>query len=441
MSNVKIENISQTRKRLVVQVSADEVLQADVKVLKDITSQAQIPGFRAGKAPEAMIRQRYGKLIADELKREVITESYEKALKEAKHDLCSVVDIEGDDITVGKKAVVTVTVDIYPEFKLPKYKELVVKLPKNVIDDKEIEKTIDLIRGQRAQFTPVERAAAAGDYVRLNYTGTLNGKAVAEIAPEQAIYGTQKNTWEEAGNHDYGIKAVAEGLIGMKKDDKKTVTHEFDKKFEVKELAGKKVQYEIEVLEVREKKMPELNEEFFKSVGVKDMEELKTQVKSSLEARAQEDQETAKRAQLSDQLVGAVKFPLPESLLRNEEQHIMQEIMQDNRRRGVSEETLQKNQKEILENAKDAAEKRVKLRLILREVAKAEKLEATEEDFQRWIMSEAMSRQMSPDKLVQEISKDREQMSNLAQALKLGKALKFIIDAAKVEEGQPEKKK
>lgn len=441
MSNVKIENISQTRKRLVVSVSPEEVLQADVKVVRSITEQANIPGFRAGKAPEAMVRQRYGKLIADELKREVITESYEKALKEAKHDLCSVVDIEGDDIVMGKKAVVTVTVDIYPEFKLPKYKELTVKLPKAVIDDKEVEKTIDLIRGQRAQFTPVERPAQTGDYVRLNYAGTLNGKPVSEIVPDKTMYGTQHNTWEEAGNHDYGIKGITEGLLGMKKDEKKTITHEFDKKFEVKELAGKKVQYDIEVLEVREKKMPEMNEEFFKSVGVKDIEELKTQVRSSLETRAQEDQESAKRAQLSEAMVTAVKFPLPESLLQNEQQHIVQEIIADNQRRGVSQEVLEKNQKEIIQNAKDSAEKRVKLRLILREIAKAEKLETSEEDFQRWIMSESMSRQISPDKLVKEISQDRERMSNLAQALKLGKALKLVVDSAKVEEGTPEKKK
>jgi trigger factor len=437
MSKVNIESLSPTRKRLVVPVSADSVKTAETKVVSAISRQAKIPGFREGKAPEAMVRSRYAQVISDELKREVISESYEKALVDAKLELCAVVDIENDDIAPGRNSVVTVTVDVYPQFTTPKYKELTVKLPKVGVDDKEITKTIDLIRGQRAQFTPVERAAQNGDYVRLGYHGTLDGKAVSEIAADKPMYGTQKNTWEEAGNHDYGIKAISEGVVGMKKGDKKTVTMEFTKDFaEAPALAGKKVSYDLEVFEVREKKMPELNEEFFKSVGVKDIEELKTQIKASLEQRAREDQEAAKRAQLSDALVGSVEFPLPESLEKGESQQILEEIIQENHSRGVSDDMIEQNEKELIASAKQAATKRVKLRLILREIAKAEKIEVSEDDFKRWIYNEAMSRQTTPEKIMKDLSGDRERMVNLTQALKLSKAMKIVIDSAKVEEAE-----
>jgi trigger factor len=258
---------------------------------------------------------------------------------------------------------------------------------------------------------------------------------------DKPIYGEQKNTWEEAGKHEYGIKAISEGVVGMKKGDKKTVVMEFDKKFEVKELAGKKVSYELEVLEVREKKLPEMNEEFFKNAGVKDEAELKAKVKESLENRAKEEQEQSKRRQVGDALIASAKFSLPESLLEGESSQILKELMDENARNGVSEEELQKRQKEMLSAAKDAAEKRVRLRLILREIVKTEKLELSEEDFQRWIMSEAMRHQTSPDKIVKELQGDRERTSNLVQSLKLARAMQLVMDAAKVEEAKDEKKK
>ncbi len=444
MPSVKIENISPTRKRVVVGVDAKEIAVAEEQVTREIVSEAKLDGFRPGKAPVGLVKARYAKVIADELNNKVIRESYQKALKEAKLDFCAVVDVEGGVTEAKRNTNVVVTVDIYPEIKLPKYKELPVKLTKISIDEKEVTQTIDLIRGQRAQFEPVEREARTGDYVRLNYTGTLDGKLVAELVTDKPIYGTQKNTWEEAGNHDYGIKAISEGVLGMKKDEKKTVVMEFDKKFEVPTIAGKKVIYELELLEVREKKLPEMNEEFFKSVGVKGEAELRTQIRASIEKRAQEEQESAKQEQISEALLKAVgKLNLPESLVQAESQELVNDIVAENQRRGVKDEEIQKNQKELVAKAKEAAERRVKLRMVLREIAKVENLEVTEDDFKRFVMGESMRRQCPPDKVVKELSTDRERMSNLSQALKLGKAMKLLLDSAKIEETDalPDEKK
>ncbi len=445
MSSVKIENISETRKRVVVPVTAEQLAKTEQTVLKSVMAEAKLPGFRPGHAPEAMVRARYGEFITSEVNQRTVSDAYQTALKEAGLDFCSVVNVENDPVKSGKNAVVKVTVDIYPEFKLPQYKELEVKLPKLVVDEKEVDDTLGLIRGQRAQFTPVERAAAAGDYVRLAYKGTLGGKPVAEIVTDRPIYGEQKNTWEEAGDHEYGIKAISTGIIGMAKGDKKSVEQKFEKDFEVKPLAGATVSYEIEVLEVREKKLPEMDEAFFKSLGVKDIEELKTQIRNSVEARAKRDAEDAKRSQLSDKLIASVKCGLPESLISSETQGILDELISENQRRGISEEKIKEKQKELVDAARDGAQKRVKLRMILRKVANEEKLDVSEDDFRGWVMSEAAQRQTSPDKIVKELSADRERMANLSQALKLSKAMKLIVDAAKITEveakPEPAKKK
>jgi trigger factor len=441
MSSVKIENISKTRKRLVIPVSGEEVKQAEADVIASITREANLPGFRQGHAPEAMLRSKYARLIEEELRDKVIRDGYQKALKEADLELCAIVDVENDKIVVGRNTTVKVTADVYPEFKTPNYKGIEVKLPKINIEESEVEKTVEFIRGQRAEFTPAEREVRKGDYVRISYHGTLNGKAVSEIVPDQPIYGTQKNTWEEAGDHENGIKAIAEGLVGMKKGDKKTVQMEFDKKFAAAALSGKKVSYDIEVLELREKKLPELNEAFFKALGVKDLEELKKNIRASLENRAKEDQEDDKNHQISDALIDSADFPLPEALLKAESQQVLDEIIADNQQRGVSEELIKKNEKQMVETAKEAAQKRVKMRLVLRQIANDEKVQVTQEDLQRAVVNEAMRRQEAPEKFVKELSADRERLNNFTHALRLGKAMKLVVDAAKITEGVHEHKK
>jgi trigger factor len=190
--NIAIEEVSPTRKTLVVTVPAGEVAAEEKAVVGEISQAVRLPGFRPGKAPVDMVKRRYTKEISDELQRKVTTKAYEQAVKESKVNIFAAVNVDADPVVLGKDAVLKITVDVEPEFALPEYKGLPIMVAPNEVTDADVDAAITELRNQRADYTVVDRAAAAGDFVRLNYIGTLDGKPIAEISPEHPIFGNIK---------------------------------------------------------------------------------------------------------------------------------------------------------------------------------------------------------------------------------------------------------
>jgi trigger factor len=143
---------------------------------------------------------------------------------------------------------------------------------------------LDQVLGQRAEYNVADKVADKGDYVQCAYEGKIGDDAVADLVPDTPMFGSQANTWEEAGNEDSpGVRAIVDGLVGMKAGDTKEVTMEFPEDFKPEALAGKTVIYSIEAKEVREKVMPEMNDAFFESMQVKDETELRTKISENIE--------------------------------------------------------------------------------------------------------------------------------------------------------------
>lgn len=252
--NVDIKDAGVARKIATVSFDSEEVSKHESKVCQELGKLVNIPGFRKGKAPANVIRKKYAKEIKDELNRKVSTAAYEAVLENKDIKVYSVLKVDAGELEPSQSASVEVTVDIEPEFDLPKYKEFELTIEPTEVSEDEVTKELDAIREQRASFDVVERASEKGDYVKCSYEGSLDGKAVSEILPDKPMYGKQANTWEEAGNQTgMGVDAIADGVIGMSAGDKKEVKADFAKDFEVEALAGKSVTYQLEVHEVREK--------------------------------------------------------------------------------------------------------------------------------------------------------------------------------------------
>ena len=266
---------------------------------------------------------------------------------------------------------------------------------------------LEQILSQRAEFKEVEKAAAEGDYVRCGYEGTLDGKPLIETFPElPAMYGTQKTTWEEAGAKESpGVRAIIDGVVGMKAGDEKSVNMDFPEDFEPADLAGKSVTYAIKVEEVREKVMPEMDAAFFEALKVKDEAELREQVAENIKNQKQQQNFQAERQQITDQLLQAVDLELPQSGLESETEALLRNFMQRNMQQGASEADFEKNKAELHASATQAAIERMKSRIILGKIAEKEKIKAENEDFSRLIMQEAMQTGQKPEKLVKEIQR------------------------------------
>ncbi|MBT7741613.1 MAG: trigger factor, partial [Opitutae bacterium] len=307
---IELKDAGDARKVATITFEAEEVAEKEKKVCKDFANQANIPGFRKGKVPPNVIRSRFGKQMNEELKRQVSTDAYEAVLERDDLRVHSILKVDAGEVDSGNAVTVEVTVDVEADFELPDYESYELSIHKTDVSDEEVEKELTNLCEQRASYEIVERPVEQGDYVKCSYEGSLDGKPVAEVVPEKPMYGKQANTWEEAGSEEgMGVKAIAEGLIGMKVEEKKTVTEDFPEDFEIPPLAGKSVSFELEVHEVREKNAPDpSSSDFLKAVSVETLDELKEKIGKDLEQRKEHQNLNGKRNQITQNLLDSEDF-------------------------------------------------------------------------------------------------------------------------------------
>ena len=429
--NTNIENINDTRKKITFSFDAKQVAEENDKVVKDFVKSAKIPGFRPGKAPVNMVVKLYAKDIKEQLERSLTGKAID-ALNDIKEfDVYAVVDLKNEEKDGGFR--LEFTADIYPEVKLPESLATKVELEKTDATDEEIENAVKFHLNQRAKYNEVDREIKAGDFVRLSYAGKIDGVSVNELAPEMPLYADQKSTWEEAGNKEApGIQGVVQGIVGMKKGEKKTLSHEFPKDIKNDKIAGKTAQYEVEIFDIREKEMPKLDAEFFKSFDVDSEEKFREKIKESIENEKKSNNEILKRQFAVEQLMEKTDFKLPESAVEDERHSILEEMMMRLLSQGASREDIEKNKESLFDNAGKEAEGRAKMRIFLNRVAKANDLKIDNEDMSRMLWQESMRTHTKPEDLIKQIQKDRARANRLRSDALLQKAINFIADKAEV---------
>ena len=430
--NLELKDAGTARKIATVTFDAEEIKKKENEACREIGKIANIPGFRKGKAPIAVIRKKYNKELKEELTRKVSTDAYESILDNKEIKVYSILKVEPGDFSSDQGAAIEVTIDIEPDIDLPDYDNFEVSAESDEVSDEDINNEINALRDQRASFDIADREAKAGDYIKCSYEGDLDGKPVSEIVPDKPMYGKQSNTWEEAGQaKGLGVDAIAEGVVGMKSGDKKDIKATFEDDFEIAPLAGKSVTYNLEVHEVREKKQPELNEEFFKSLKVENLEELKDKVLTDLESRKQREIQNSKRSQITQKILELPDFPLPQQAVEDESNSIFQQRAQRAIQQGAKQEEIETKKDELWQEAKTQGEARVKLTLILSKISEQEKVEVTNEDLARAATQEAMMMRKDPTAYIKELSKDRRQLQRLRQDILHDKTLNLVAEKAK----------
>jgi trigger factor len=437
--NVQLNNVSATRKSLVVTLDPSEVDAEHKAVVGEIAKVASLPGFRPGKAPAAMIAKKYHKEITEDFKQKVVAKAYRTALEKEKLDVLNIVNVEEGTIATGNPANVTITLDVRPEFNVPDLSDLTTEIAPTDPTDAEIDNVIQGLRAERADFKPADRPAKKGDYVKLAYEGTIDGKPITELAPDKQLYGKVPQTWEEVEGANEGvIPGLGNQLGGLKPGEKKDITITFPADFApVPALAGKAATYQVEVQEIRERVLPELNEEFFKAQQVDDLAGLQSQVRNNLKLQKEHQNRVGQRRQVTEALAAKVDFPVPDSLVEAETQGVLRQFIEENMRRGVPAEQFEKDKKELFEGAKKAATNRVKLQLVLAKIAEQEKIQVTNDDINNYLYREAMRSGQKPDKLAKTLAADREQLRSVQQSIIFDKAVDFLVSKAKVTTVQP----
>jgi trigger factor len=432
--NTKINDQSATRKTLVISFDAKEVDNEHQAVVNQYCRMAQLPGFRPGKAPAAMVIKRFAKNINEEFQQKVVNEAYKAATEHETLKVAAVTKLDPGTIEVGKEASITVTVDVIPEFQVPEYAGLATQVSPIEASEQEVDAVLNNIRAERAEFKVASRPAQKGDYVKLAYEGKVEGKPIAELSPEHQVYGKVPQTWEEVEGENEGIiPSLGKQIAGLKPGDKKEITVQFPADFApVPALAGKSAVYALEIQEIRERVLPELNDEFVKSQKADSLDALKASIRDNLKIQKEMQNRNGQRQQVIDALVAKVDFELPESLVNSETQNIFRQFVTENLRRGIKQEQLEKEKTEIVENSKKAAAQRVKSQLILGKIAEAEKITVEESDLDSFLYREAMRSGTSPDKILKDLAKDREVLRSIQRSIIFDKTVDFIVSKATV---------
>jgi trigger factor len=435
--NVSVENLAPCKKLVRVELDAATVDVAFDAITKDYQKQAVLPGFRPGKAPRNMVIKKYGAEIKDEAKRKLIGDNYRKAIEEHKLNVVGHPDIEEVQFERGQALQFTATVETAPEFQLPEYKGLPAVLEPKTVTDADVERALDLLRAQHVKFQTVARPLANGDVAVVNYTGTCDGQPLTELAPTAKGLTEQKNFWVETADGSF-IPGFAAQLIGAQAGEKRTVNVDFPADFVTAQLQGKKGVYAVELVEVKEKTLPPLDDKLAKKFGAENVEKLKAGVRTDLENELKYSQSRAVRSQTVRALMGRVNFDLPETAVAAETRNVVYDIVRQNTQRGLGRDVIEQQKDEIYSAAAGSAKDRVKLAFLVGRIAEQEKISVTQEDALKKAQQLAMMYQMPFDQFVKDLQK-RNGVNELYDQVLHEKVLDLIEKNAVISEGTPGK--
>jgi trigger factor len=439
--NVTVENLGPCKKLLRFEIDQAKVDEQFESTTRDFSKHAALPGFRPGKAPRDMIAKKFEKEIADEVKNKLVGDSYRDAVKEHKLSTIGYPDIEEVHFEKGKPLQFVANVETAPDFEMPAYRNLPAKRETGAVTEDDINRAFDVLRNQRAQFNTVPRDVKEGDIVVVNYTGTSDGKPLTDFAPTAKGLTEKKNFWIEVKPGSF-IPGFTEQLIGAKAGDKRTVNVDFPADFVTPQLQGKKGVYEVEVVETKERVLPELNNEFAKGFGAEDLDRMREGVRSDLQNELNLKRKKAVRAQILQMLMDSVNFDLPESLVQQETRHSVYDIVSNAQQQGAPKEIIEQQKDEIYSAASRTAKDRVKLNLLLERIAEKEGIRISEQELNSRLVFLAGQYKMPPDKFVKELEKGAG-VYEIHRQLLNEKAVDFLAENAKIEDvppGQAEKK-
>ena len=433
--SLQVEKLEKNMAKLTIEASAEDLEKAIEKAYQKQKKQISIPGFRKGKVPRQMVEKMYGKAVFyEDAANELIPDAYEKALEECEEDIVSSPKIEVTQIEAGKPFVFTATVALKPEVKLGKYKGVKVDKIDVEVTDADVNAEINKEREKNARNITVEdRPVKDGDITTLDFEGFVDGVAFEG--------GKGENYPLTIGSGAF-IPGFEEQLVGAEIGKEVEVKVTFPEDYQAENLKGKDAVFKCTVKEIKEKQLPELDDEFAGEVSEFDtLAEYKEDVKTTLTLKKERDAKNAKENAAVDAAVAASEMEIPEAMLETQQKQMLDEFAQRISMQGLSMQQYFQftgsNYQQMFEQVKPQAEQRIRARLVLEAIAKAENLEATEEEYEKELQNMAEIYQMEVDK-VRELMGEKEK-KNIMQDLAVKKAAEFVADNAK--ETKPKKEK
>ncbi len=426
--SVKVEKTENTNEvKLSFEIEAEKFDETMKKVYAKTAKYFNIPGFRKGKAPMHMVERQYGSSIFyEDTFNELVPDIYDAAIKENNIDAVSRPQIDIQQMEKGKNLIFTAIVQVSPEVKLGKYKGIELNKIEYNVSDEDIEHELGHMQERNSRLITVEdRAVETKDIAVIDFEGFVDGVAFEGGKAEKHELEIGSNTF---------IPGFEDQIIGMKIDEEKDINVKFPEEYFSKELAGKDATFKVKLCEIKKKELPKLDDEFAKDVSEFDtLDELKNSIKEKIKAendsRAKNELEEAAIKTVCDNTT----IDIPSAMIDNEIENMIQDIKTKLSYQGLTlEQYLQmtnKTEEDMRSEFKEQAEKSVKSRLVLEAIAKSEKIENSEQEVEEKLKEMAKIYGKNEDELLK-----NEQLKNyIEENMKIEKAIKFIVDNAKVK--------
>lgn len=398
-----------------------EKIETEVKQrLKRMAPKVRIDGFRPGKVPMKMIAQQYGHQIEHEVLGELLQQQFNERVGQENYRIAGAPSFEAKNSEADNPNYeFQATFEIYPEVELDDLDSITINKPVLQISDAEIEKTLDILRKQRVNYEVVERSAQVDDRVSLDYEGTLDGKIFA---------GGQASDYSVVLGEGYLLKDFEIAILGLSAGQEKTFEMTFPENYSGKEVAGKQVTFTIKLNKVEAPKLPEINSEFAKSLGVEDgsIEKMRSEIKTNLEREVAQRIQSKLKEQVMQSLLDKVVFEAPKVLIQQEADRLIEETQSARAEHGYPEDTNLPRDPFL-----EQAERRVKLGLILSKLIKTHKLSVQPEQLKNFIEQHAQSYE-NPEQVVKWHYASPKRLKEIEPLVLEDNAVSWVLDKANV---------
>ncbi len=421
------------RRSLHVDLPPEDVVATRKRILKAFQGRAEIPGYRRGKVPFPVLERRFGEALARDLLEELTRTAWRSALKEKEIKVVSLVDIHDNAVTPEGGFSAEYVFDAPPEFDLPDYSSIPVRYEKVAIDDGDVDRQLESLRASAGTYrdASADHVVAKDDLVSGSLTGSADGGSIAEwVGEEHKSLAATDDAWAHAGS-DYGpVPGFGNAVLGHKAGDEVSFDTVFPDDFYVETLRGKAVHYAGTVTRVQEFVPAELDETFCQRFGAANPDELRVAIRARLEDQAANANRGRLTEALCQYLLSNTSFEPPQSSVDAETRGIVQEMVSGGMRRGADKDDILKDKEKILENAQNLARDRIRVSFILRRIAEAEKIEATQGEVRARIRDIAAQRDSTYEKTVAELARANA-LQDIQDAIVRDKTVEWLRERAK----------
>ncbi|MBS9402472.1 trigger factor [Halomonas sp. TRM85114] len=418
---VSVDTTSQIERRITVQVPANEIDEAVAARLKDAAKNVRMDGFRKGKVPMSVIRQRYGSDVRNEVVGEVMRERYVRVISDENLNPAGYPNIEATVNEAGKDLEFTATLEIYPEIELASIDGTEVERPVVEITEADVDEMIETLRKQHASWEEVERAAEDGDQVTIDFQGFLGDEPFEGGSAEghQLVIGS--------GNF---IPGFEEQLIGAKAGEEKTLKVTFPEDYQAENLAGQEATFQVKVHAVSGQALPEVDAEFVKRFGVDDgdLDRFREEVKQNMTREANQAVDNRVKQQVLEALKKANEIPVPQNLVQQETDGLKRQAAQQF---GLGEDfDVNQLPNELFA---DQAKGRVQAGLLLAEVIKTHGVDASDDEIKAKVQELAQQYQ-EPEQVVEYYMGNEQMKTQVKSAILEEKAVDILLEQASVKD-------